>query len=88
MTWERTRRVFLFPRPSRRPNVVGYCREVLSLEKMLGGTRFISSPFLDGKKAHAGTEAFVRAGGLTGILESRVAAGGVLARALLARKGW
>ena len=88
MTWERMQRVFLLPRPSRRPNVVGdYC-EVLSSEDTLIGTRFVSSPFLDGKKAHAGAEAFVRAGGLTGILESRVAAGGVLARALLACKGW
>jgi hypothetical protein len=52
------------------------------------GKRFVSSPFLDGKKAHARAEALVRAGGLTGILKSRVAAGGVLARALLACKGW
>jgi hypothetical protein len=88
MTWERTWRVFLLPRPSWRPNAVGDYRKVLSLEVTLGDTRFIPSPFLDGKKAHAGAEALVGAGGLTGILESRVAASGVLARALLARKGW
>jgi hypothetical protein len=53
---------------------------------MLRGARFISAPFLHGKKTHAGAKSLVVARRLARILERRVNAGSMSASAFFARQ--
>ncbi len=84
--WSTCRNSSLLVRLSCHPTVVGGGPALLCPEASLSRPRFISPPFLRRNKAHARAVAFVVARSLAGILERRVAAGAMPARAHLSCK--